>query len=101
MYFEGVIPALVTPFGEDDAVDAGALARHAEWLLDNGATGLVGTGTMGEAQSLSAAERRLVIETLVEAADGRGDGDGRGVERDALRSARLRRRGRPPPAPAR
>ncbi len=71
MYFEGVIPALVTPFGEDDAVDAGALARHAEWLLDNGATGLVGTGTMGEAQGLSAAERRLVIETLVEAADGR------------------------------
>ena len=26
MYFEGVIPALVTPFDEDDAVDAGALA---------------------------------------------------------------------------
>jgi 4-hydroxy-tetrahydrodipicolinate synthase len=71
MYFEGVIPALVTPFGEDDAVDTGALSRHAEWLLDNGATGLVGTGTMGEAQSMSAAERRLVIETLVEAADGR------------------------------
>jgi 1-pyrroline-4-hydroxy-2-carboxylate deaminase len=71
MYFEGVVPALVTPFGEDGGVDADALARNAEWLLDNGAGGLVGTGTMGEAQSLSGAERRLVIETLVEAADGR------------------------------
>jgi 4-hydroxy-tetrahydrodipicolinate synthase len=71
MYFEGVVPALVTPFGEDGGVDADALARNVEWLLDNGAGGLVGTGTMGEAQSLSAAERRLVIETLVEAADGR------------------------------
>ena len=71
MYFEGVVPALMTPFGEDGGVDADALARNAEWLLDNGAGGLVGTGTMGEAQSLSAAERRLVIETLVEAADGR------------------------------
>jgi 1-pyrroline-4-hydroxy-2-carboxylate deaminase len=70
MYFEGVVPALVTPFGEDGAVDAEALARHAEWLLDNGVTGLVGTGTMGEAQSLSAAERRLVIEMLAEAVDG-------------------------------
>jgi 4-hydroxy-tetrahydrodipicolinate synthase len=71
MYFEGVVPALVTPFGEDGGVDAGALARHAEWLLENGVTGLVGTGTMGEAQSLTTGERRLVIETLVEAADGR------------------------------
>jgi 4-hydroxy-tetrahydrodipicolinate synthase len=71
MYFEGVIPALVTPFGADGSVDAAALGRHVEWLLENGSTGLVGTGTMGEAQSLSAGERRLVIETLVEAADGR------------------------------
>jgi 4-hydroxy-tetrahydrodipicolinate synthase len=71
MYFEGVIPALVTPFGEDGSVDAAALVRHAEWLLENGSTGLVGTGTMGEAQSLSDGERRLVIETLVDAADGR------------------------------
>jgi 4-hydroxy-tetrahydrodipicolinate synthase len=71
MYFEGVIPALLTPFDESGSVDAAALGRNAEWLLDNGAGGLVGTGTMGEAQSLSAAERRLVIETLVEAADER------------------------------
>ena len=67
MYFEGVIPALLTPFDESGAVDAAALGRNAEWLLDNGAAGLVGTGTMGEAPSLSARERRLVIETLVEA----------------------------------
>jgi 4-hydroxy-tetrahydrodipicolinate synthase len=71
MQFEGVIPAVVTPFDSTGAVDAPALARNAEWLLDEGCTGLVGTGTMGEAQSMSAAERRLVIETLVEVADGR------------------------------
>jgi dihydrodipicolinate synthase/N-acetylneuraminate lyase len=71
MRFEGVLPAVLTPFDDDGEVDAGALARNAEWLLENGATGLVGTGTMGEAQSLSAAERRLVIETLVEASGGR------------------------------
>jgi dihydrodipicolinate synthase/N-acetylneuraminate lyase len=34
-------------------------------------TGLVGNGTMGEAGSLSADERRTVIETLVDAAGGR------------------------------
>ena len=71
MLFEGVVPAVMTPFGEDGQIDTAALKRNAEWLVENGSTGLVGTGTMGEAQSLSAAERRLVIETLVEAADGR------------------------------
>ena len=53
MYFEGVIPAAMTPFDENGAVDTAALARNAEWVLEQGATGLVGTGTMGEAQSLS------------------------------------------------
>ena len=71
MRFEGVVPAVLTPFDEGGEVDVGALARNAEWLLASGANGLVGTGTMGEAQSLSAAERRLVIETLAEASGGR------------------------------
>jgi 1-pyrroline-4-hydroxy-2-carboxylate deaminase len=71
VHFEGVVPAVMTPFAESGEVDAGALARNVEWLLEGGATGLVGTGTMGEAQSLGAGERRLVIETLVEAAGGR------------------------------
>src|SRR5688572_17609581 len=71
MRFEGVVPAVLTPFDEDGEIDAAALARNVEWLLDSGATGLVGTGTMGEAQSLSTAERRFVIETLVEASGGR------------------------------
>jgi 4-hydroxy-tetrahydrodipicolinate synthase len=71
VHFEGVIPAAMTPFDEDGQIDTAALARNADWLIENGMNGLVGTGTMGEAQSLSAAERRLVIETLVEAAGGR------------------------------
>jgi dihydrodipicolinate synthase/N-acetylneuraminate lyase len=71
MRFEGVIPAVVTPFDESGSVDAGALAGNAEWLIEEGCTGLVGTGTMGEAQSLNASERRLVIETLAAAAGGR------------------------------
>jgi 4-hydroxy-tetrahydrodipicolinate synthase len=71
MRFEGVIPAVLTPFDEDGSVDATTLAGTAEWLIEEGVGGLVGNGTMGEAQSLSASERRLVIETLVAAADGR------------------------------
>ena len=68
MLFEGIVPAVLTPFDESGRVDTDALAGTAGLLIEEGATGLVGTGTMGEAQSLSDAERRLVIETLVEAA---------------------------------
>jgi 4-hydroxy-tetrahydrodipicolinate synthase len=71
MRFEGVIPAAVTPFDERGSVDTTALTDTARWLIDEGVNGLVGTGTMGEAQSLTGGERRLVIETLVAAADGR------------------------------
>jgi 4-hydroxy-tetrahydrodipicolinate synthase len=71
MRFEGVIPAVVTPFDESGSIDITTLAGTAEWLIEEGATGLVGNGTMGEAQSLSTSERRLVIETLAGAADGR------------------------------
>ena len=71
MHFEGVIPAMLTPFDESGRLDSEALFATAGWLLDNGASGLVGTGTMGEAQSLSHSERREAIATLVSAADGR------------------------------
>jgi 4-hydroxy-tetrahydrodipicolinate synthase len=71
VHFEGVIPAALTPFDEGDKVDVDALSVTAAWLIDAGASGLVATGTMGEAQSLSRSERRVVIETLVGAADGR------------------------------
>jgi 1-pyrroline-4-hydroxy-2-carboxylate deaminase len=71
MRFEGVIPAVLTPFDEAGSVDVATLAGTTDWLIEEGVGGLVGDGTMGEAQSLSASERRLVLETLVAAADGR------------------------------
>jgi 4-hydroxy-tetrahydrodipicolinate synthase len=69
--FPGIIPALTTPFGADGAVDHAALERNATALLDAGVHGFVATGTMGEAGSLSAQERRDVIATAVRAAAGR------------------------------
>ena len=71
MHFPGVIPAVTTPFDPTGAVDLDGLVRNARSLLAAGMTGLVGNGTMGEAGSLSPDERRLVLEALVEAADGR------------------------------
>jgi 4-hydroxy-tetrahydrodipicolinate synthase len=71
MRFPGIIPAVTTPFDAAGEVDVPALERNVATLLDAGVHGLVATGTMGEAGSLSNAERRIVVESVVRAADGR------------------------------
>jgi dihydrodipicolinate synthase/N-acetylneuraminate lyase len=69
--FPGIIPAVTTPFDASGAIDVPALERNLAALLDAGVHGFVATGTMGEAGSLSDAERRTVIETTVRAGAGR------------------------------
>jgi dihydrodipicolinate synthase/N-acetylneuraminate lyase len=69
--FPGIIPAVTTPFDASGAVDVDALERNLAALLDAGVHGFVATGTMGEAGSLSAAERRSVVEATARVAAGR------------------------------
>jgi 4-hydroxy-tetrahydrodipicolinate synthase len=71
MRFEGIIPAVTTPFDAHGEIDVPALERNLTFLLDAGIHGVVATGTMGEAGSLSGAERRLVIDTVVRVVAGR------------------------------
>jgi 4-hydroxy-tetrahydrodipicolinate synthase len=70
MRFPGIIPAVTTPFDPAGEVDVPALERNLTALLDAGIHGIVATGTMGEAGSLSGAERRMVVETVVGTAAG-------------------------------
>ena len=65
------LPAMVTPFDADESVDQDAVSTLADWTIERGVHGLVPCGTSGEFASLSRAERRAVVETTVEAADGR------------------------------
>jgi 1-pyrroline-4-hydroxy-2-carboxylate deaminase len=71
MRFPGIIPAVTTPFDASGEVDVGALEGNVAALLEAGVHGIVATGTMGEAGSLSTAERRTVVAAVVRAADGR------------------------------
>ncbi len=62
----GVIVATVTPFtknGEKVALDW--IPAHLEYLRKNGADAVLISGTNGEGPSLSLAERRAVIETVL------------------------------------
>jgi 4-hydroxy-tetrahydrodipicolinate synthase len=71
MRFPGIIPAVTTPFDASGAIDVEGLTANVHALLEAGVHGIVATGTMGEAGSLSAAERRRVVEAVAGAVDGR------------------------------
>ena len=67
MKWAGVIPAITTPFNEDMTVDHAFLAKHCQWLIDNGCTGVVALGSLGEGATLTMDEKRAVLQTCVAA----------------------------------
>ncbi|WP_426955976.1 dihydrodipicolinate synthase family protein [Muricoccus radiodurans] len=69
--FHGVYPYLVSPIGPDGAVLDDVLARLVDHLIAAGVHGLTPLGSTGEFAYLNAAQRRRIIEVVVEAAAGR------------------------------
>ncbi len=68
--FTGCGTALVTPFTAAGAVDEAGVRRLARRQIDAGVHFLVPCGTTGEAPTLSPAERRRVVEIVVDEAGG-------------------------------
>ena len=62
---EGVLSPVVTPFKRDYAPDSDRFVRHCRWLLKSGCAGLAVFGTNSEANSMSVAEKRALLEALV------------------------------------
>jgi 4-hydroxy-tetrahydrodipicolinate synthase len=75
MNWYGVMPAMTTPFVSTPesnlAVDHAFLARHAQWLLANGCTGLVMLGSLGEGATLQDAEKIAILKTAVKVSAGK------------------------------
>ncbi len=71
MNWKGVIPAITTNLKADLTVDHAALAKHCRWMIDSGCTGIVAGGSLGEAATLSFAEKIAIVHTCVEAVGGR------------------------------
>jgi dihydrodipicolinate synthase/N-acetylneuraminate lyase len=72
MNWKGVIPAITTGFTEDLRVDHNFLAKHCRWLLDNGCSGIVALGSLGEGAALSFDEKAEILRACVGAVGGRG-----------------------------
>ncbi len=71
MNWTGVMPAMTTAFHPDSSIDRATVARHARWLVENGCTGIICLGSLGEASTLSFAEKSEVLETVIVALGGK------------------------------
>jgi 4-hydroxy-tetrahydrodipicolinate synthase len=72
MKWQGVIPAIMTPFGDDLTVDADLLRREVDALMEAGCTGIVALGSLGEGGSLSFEEKNAVLRLCREEVGERG-----------------------------
>ncbi len=70
MELKGAIPALVTPFRNNE-VDEERFREHIEWQLEQGVSGLLPCGTTGESATLSHQEHKDVIRICIEQTKGR------------------------------
>ena len=69
--FHGVFPYIVSPIRDDGTVDAEVLARMTDDFIKAGVHGITPLGSTGEFAYLSQAQRRRVVEVVIEAAAGR------------------------------
>jgi 1-pyrroline-4-hydroxy-2-carboxylate deaminase len=72
MNWKGVLPAITTGFNQDLSVDHRFMTEHCRWLLDNGCTGIVVLGSLGEGATLLFDEKLEVLRTCIKAVRGRG-----------------------------
>jgi len=67
MTWRGVMPATTTAFRTDLSIDHEFVAKHANWLIDHGCTGIVAPGSLGEGATLLHHEKVELLKTLVSA----------------------------------
>lgn len=70
-FWKGVMPAITTPFRDDDSVDHRATADLVERMLAARCTGIITPGSLGEGSSLSFEEKVDLWKTCVAAAGSR------------------------------
>src|ERR1700722_20287580 len=69
--FHGVFPYLVSPVDPDGKIRVEVLGRLCDDLIKSGVHGLTPLGSTGEFAYLNAEQRASVVQTTIEAANGR------------------------------
>jgi dihydrodipicolinate synthase/N-acetylneuraminate lyase len=71
MQWQGVFPAITTPFKPDLVIDFDLLRRQVDGLIETGCRGIVPLGSLGEGATLDPGEKRQLLTACREAARGR------------------------------
>lgn len=71
LILDGIIPAMNTPFLEDGGIDVEGLQAQVHNAVEAGVVGFMVPVFASEVNKLTMEERRLIVETVVEAAAGR------------------------------
>ena len=69
--FGQVLVALVTPMTPEGEVDWDSVEKHMDYVISNGADGIVVTGTTGETSTLTDPEKIKLVEVGKSVAAGR------------------------------
>ena len=65
MKWHGVIPAITTAFRNDLSVDHEFVARHVQWLVQEGCTGVVAQGSLSEGATFHTEEKIEILRTCI------------------------------------
>ncbi|TDB65181.1 dihydrodipicolinate synthase family protein [Arundinibacter roseus] len=69
--WQGVFPALTTKFTQDDTLDLATFNLNLQAQLAAGVDGIILGGSLGEASTLTNAEREMLVKYAVEQVDGK------------------------------
>lgn len=64
----GIIPPIITPMDEEEAVNEKELANQVNRLIESGVHGIFALGTNGEGYILSEEEKERVLSVVIETA---------------------------------
>lgn len=71
LQWTGVIPALTTKFTKDDKLDLPLFKKNLDAQITAGVSGIIVGGTLGEASTLTTAEKETLIKFAVEKCEGK------------------------------
>lgn len=69
--WQGVYPAILTPFTADDELDLPLFRKNLNAQIDAGVHGVILGGSLGEASTITRSERLQLLETALEVSAGR------------------------------
>lgn len=70
MRYEGVFPAVITPFDKDEEVNKPKMREFLDFVIEGGVHGIFLLGTNGEGPMLTLEEKKVLMELAVDHIDG-------------------------------